>query len=162
MGSSSSTAKKQKAVSAFKQTVTENSTNNSTSSKEPVKTQEKKTTQNSATTKHNPVTATDRTNQSLEAANHNQEFVADSTNQNKDSDITPNQKPAVFSGLVGMDRWQDADIAGLLSELSLQDDNADIWKDTVDQLITRYDPKIQPDKQVRSNSILKPFSWMST
>ena len=153
MGSSSSTAKKQKAVSAFKQTVTENNTNNSASSKEPVKTQEKKTSQNSNTTKHNPVTATDHANQSLGAANHNPEFVTDSTNQNKDSDITPNQNPAVFSGLSGMDRWQDADIAGLLSELSLKDDDADIWKNTVDQLITRYDPKIQPDKQVCSNII---------
>ena len=152
MGSSSSTAKKQKAVSAFKQTVTQN-TNNSSSSKEPVRNLEKKetTNQNSDTANHNQVTVAEPPNQNLDTANQNQVTAADSANKNKDSISSPSQKPAVFSGLGEMDRWQDADIAGLLSGLSLEEDDGDIWKDTVDQLITRYDPKIQPDKKVCSS-----------
>lgn len=57
---------------------------------------------------------------------------------------TTNQKSASVGH---MDRWQEADLSELLQGLSL-DDNADVWKDTVEQLVSRYDPKIEPEKKV--------------
>ena len=162
MGSSSSTAKKQKTVTTVRQIPSQNKTNNSSSNKETVRSPEKKETVNSATanqksdvediTNQKQAADVDSTNQNqvafADTTNHKQVLVANSANQNKVSVSSINQKPASFTGLGEMDRWQDADLAGLLSGLSLEDDDAEIWKDTVDQLITRYDPKIQQDKGV--------------
>ena len=46
-----------------------------------------------------------------------------------------------------VDRWQDADLANLIGGLSTEDVQSK-WEDLVDQLVSRYDPKVIPEKEV--------------
>ena len=46
------------------------------------------------------------------------------------------------------DQWQDADLASLMGGLELKDD-PHTWQNYVDSLVTKTDPTIKPEKEVR-------------
>ena len=46
------------------------------------------------------------------------------------------------------DQWQDADLASLMGVLELKDD-PHTWQIYVDSLVTKTDPTIKPEKEVR-------------
>ena len=46
------------------------------------------------------------------------------------------------------DQWQEADLASLMGGLELKDD-PHTWQNYVDSLVTKTDPTIKPEKEVR-------------
>ena len=123
------------------------STNNSTSSLQSDTT----STVSSQTNNTRTVDNNSKANQEPVSLTVNQKPVSptpsDTSSSKADRNTGKSQPVTQLTAMSSGARWQDADLANLISGLNIKDESEN-WEDVVDQLITRYDPKIIPEKKV--------------
>ena len=174
MGSSSSTTKKKNAATNVVKTSNSQNQNNSSANQHPdnsssanqkpdhnstanQKPNSESQSQHNSTANQHPDNNSSANQQAGHGDSANQKpdnkksispTATDSSSSSQESAQTVKTQSVNKSTVMGsVDRWQDADLANLIGGLSIEDVQSK-WEDLVDQLVSRYDPKVIPEKEV--------------